>query len=166
MKRHLPDSHSSHPNVTPLIDVVMCLIIFYMLVAKIGVTTGADASINIPVSIIGKDLKDLGNTLTLNVREVSDQPFVTALVDGSQHGAQEVKILDSITGHHPLQEILLKLRYGNDSRPGGNGANTDNDSFKVIIRGDKEMSYRALEPVLLACMNANVKDVNFNTQKP
>ena len=33
---HIPDSHGNHPNVTPLIDIVMCLIIFFMLVAKIG----------------------------------------------------------------------------------------------------------------------------------
>ena len=35
-KHHIPDSHSAHPNVTPLIDIIMCLIIFFMLVAKIG----------------------------------------------------------------------------------------------------------------------------------
>ena len=41
MRRHkMPDAHADHPNVTPLIDVVMCLFIFYMLVAKIGVNTG------------------------------------------------------------------------------------------------------------------------------
>jgi biopolymer transport protein ExbD len=33
----MPAAHATHPNVTPLIDIVMCLIIFYMLVAKIGV---------------------------------------------------------------------------------------------------------------------------------
>ena len=41
-KAHMPDSHTAHPNVTPLIDIVMCLIIFYMLVAKIGVNLGQD----------------------------------------------------------------------------------------------------------------------------
>ena len=41
-KHHMPESHAAHPNVTPLIDVVMCLIIFFMLVAKIGVSTGAE----------------------------------------------------------------------------------------------------------------------------
>ena len=59
-RRPLPPSHGNHPNVTPLIDVVMCLIIFFMLVAKIGVSTGADASISIPASILGQELKDPG----------------------------------------------------------------------------------------------------------
>lgn len=165
-RRGLPESHSTHPNVTPLIDVVMCLIIFFMLVAKIGVTTGADNTIEIPVSVFGKELKDLGNTLTLNVREIADQPFVTGLVDGSSRGPQELKVIDPVTGKRPLREVLQRLRFGNDKKPGGVGANADNDSFKVIIRGDKDMSYKVLEPVLVACMEANVKDVNFNTLKP
>ena len=149
-RRQIPQSHSTHPNVTPLIDVVMCLIIFYMLVAKIGVNTGADPSIAIPASQMGSELKDLGNTLVLNVREVADVPFVTALVDKSTRAPQEVKIVDPVTNTRPLREILKRLR-------------ASNPEFKVIIRGDREMTYKSLEPVLIACMEAQVKDVNFNT---
>ena len=152
-RRGIPESHSTHPNVTPLIDVVMCLIIFYMLVAKIGVNTGADPSIEIPVTKMGNDLKDLGNTLVLNVREVAEMPFVTALVDKSTSTPEEVKIVDPITNTRPLREILKRLR-------------ANNPEFKIIIRGDKDISYKSLEPVLIACMEANVKDVNFNTYKP
>ena len=81
-KRHIPDSHTSHPNVTPLIDIVMCLIIFFMLVAKIGVSTGAEPMADLPASIVGTDIKDMGNTLVLNVYEKpgNDLPQVTALV--------------------------------------------------------------------------------------
>ena len=161
----IPQTHFAHPNVTPLIDVVMCLIIFFMLVAKIGVTTGAE-SINIPASERGIDLKDLGNTLTLNVREVGDQPFITALVDGSSREPRELKLVDPLNPtRHPLRDVLTRLRYGNDMKPGGAGASADNDKFKVIIRGDRDMSYRALEPILETCMEANVDKVDFNTAK-
>src|SRR3954470_14599079 len=88
MRRHgLAESHAAHPNVTPLIDIVMCLIIFFMLVAKIGVTTGAEKEIDIPVSQLGFDIKQIGieSSVVLNIREVAGQPFVTAIVesDGS-----------------------------------------------------------------------------------
>ena len=67
-KAGMPKSHDMHPNVTPLIDIVMCLIIFYMLVAKIGVSTGADTkNIQLPPSLMGIKLTDLGNTVTLNI---------------------------------------------------------------------------------------------------
>src|SRR5438045_3935816 len=133
MRRHgLPESHAAHPNVTPLIDVVMCLIIFFMLVAKIGVSTGADAKIDIPVSILGADLKDPGNALTLNVRAgPTDQPLVTALVDSRSKDPQELKLIEP-GGRRPLYEVLKRLRDGDPKH--GIKANPE---FKVIIRDDK-----------------------------
>ena len=56
MKRKIPESHVSHPNVVPLIDIIMCLIIFFMLVAKIGVNNGEDDSVKIPFGLLGKEL--------------------------------------------------------------------------------------------------------------
>jgi len=50
-------------------------------------------------------------------------------------------------------------------RPGGSGESQDNPEFKVIIRGDQDMGYRFLEPVLIACAEAQVKNVDFNTRK-
>ena len=62
----MPAVHDMHPNVTPLIDIVMCLIIFYMLVAQIGVDVG-DVPMNLPFSQQGIKIEDLGNTVTLNL---------------------------------------------------------------------------------------------------
>jgi biopolymer transport protein ExbD len=160
-RRHIPESHSTHPNVTPLIDVVMCLIIFFMLITKIGVNTGADTHITIPASILGNELKDQGNALTLNVREgPGDQPMVTALVEAGSAEPQEIKLIDTATGSRPLLKLLQKLREGDAAN--NIPANPD---FKIIIRADKEMGYRFLAPVLEQCMLAKVKNVNFNTAK-
>ncbi|HSV13836.1 MAG TPA: biopolymer transporter ExbD [Tepidisphaeraceae bacterium] len=154
-KVHIPETHVAHPNVTPLIDIVMCLIIFYMLVAKIGVTTGAE-KMDIPESIVGTDIKDMGNTLTLNVRPGAiEEPLVTALVKlpGSAISRQsELKLRDPASGQNQLLNTLKMYRQ-------------QNDQFKVIIRGEADMPYRFLEPVLVACADANVRNVNFNTKK-
>src|SRR4051812_13718774 len=79
-KRHMPESHAAHPNVTPLIDVVMCLIIFFMLVAKIGVTTGA-VPMDLPQTVLGKKIEELKGTLTLNVTDPN--PIMTNAADGT-----------------------------------------------------------------------------------
>ncbi len=161
-RRGIPEMKEGNVNVTPLIDIVMCLIIFFMLVAKIGVDTGADRRITIPASLQGLEIKDMGNTLTLNVQPgAGEQPMVTALVEGVQ---QDVKLVDG-TGGKPLLNTLLKFRYGKDLRPGGVNESADNPEFKIIIRGDEEMGYQYLEPVLITCAEANVKNVNFNTRK-
>src|SRR5579862_4233229 len=138
-RRGMPPVQHSSPNVTPLVDIVMCLVIFFMLVAKIGVDTGADQAIDIPESIRGIDLHDLGNMVTLNVVNgptgIADaQPIVTALV-GSQ--MVELKLRQAINGQmmNPLRDTLKHFHEGNND-------------FKVIIRGDKSLTYRFLAPVL------------------
>ena len=161
--RRMPDIREGGVNVTPLIDIVMCLIIFFMLVAKIGVDTGADQRISIPASLQGLDIKDMGNTLTLNVEPGPlDQPMITTLVEGK---IAEVKLVDPATGQKPLLNTLKKFRFGRDLRPGGVNDSQDNPEFKVIIRGDQDMGYKFLEPVLITCAEAQVKNVNFNTRK-
>jgi len=178
--RRMPDIKEGNVNVTPLIDIVMCLIIFFMLVAKIGVTTGAEQDIELPASTLGKEIKDIGagSSIVLNVREVAGQPFVTALVEAdgsvSKTGKPvELKIADPLTGRRPLTEVLRRLRFGRDGRPGGSDENADNEHLSVIIRGDKGvedreprragLTYGSLEPVLRACMEANVRNVDFST---
>ena len=163
MRRGMPEIKEGGVNVTPLIDIVMCLIIFFMLVAKIGVDTGADQRITIPASLQGLEIKDMGNTLTLNVTPgVGDQPMVTALVEGI---VQEVKVFDPVSNQKPLLATLRQWRFGRDLRPGGANQDADNPDFKVIIRGAEEMAYSFIEPVLITCAEARVKNVNFNTRK-
>jgi biopolymer transport protein ExbD len=161
MRKHgMPASHSAHPNVTPLIDIVMCLIIFFMLVAKIGVSTGADQKITIPATIRGTEIKDMGNTLTLNVQPGPlNQPFVTALVKDE---VRELKLVDPTNGVRQLYAQLSHIRNGPDGKL---GTKDDNVDFKVIIRGAEDMPYSILEPVLKTCAEAQVKNVNFNTRR-
>lgn len=149
MRKHgMPEVVEGNVNVTPLIDIIMCLIIFYMLAAKIGVTTGAEA-MDLPSTVQGTKI-ELANTLTLNVRAGAlDQPIVTALVDGEK---QELKLVENVGGKttYPLLDVLKRLR-------------ANSPEFKAIIRAEKDLNYRFLEPILMVCAQADVKNVNFNT---
>jgi biopolymer transport protein ExbD len=162
--RRIPKIAEAGVNVTPLIDVVMCMIVFFMLAAKIGIDTGIDRTINLPTSVVETDIKslDMGNSLTLNIRPgAADQPEVTALLHGH---FQELRLTEPGTDRHPLADSLRYFRYGRDLLPGGWGVNSDNPAFNVIIRGERDMDYKFLEPVLMACAQANVKSVSFQTQ--
>lgn len=169
MRRHgPPDNHAAHPNVTPLIDVMLVLIIFFMLVTRIGVNTGADADIQIPATVLGSDIEDMGNTLLLNVRPPVggvDQPQVSGLIiqPGAEPAMQELKLLDPVTGKRQLTEVLRFYRYGRDLKPGGDGDATDNDQFKVILRVEQDLSYRYLQPLLEANTEAGVTGVAYET---
>ncbi len=150
----MPEMKEGGVNVTPLIDIVMCLIIFFMLVAKIGVTDGSDKSIDIPASTWGKELKDHGNMLTLNVRQRDEagDPLITGLVEGAT-GGKPIEIQLQQGNRFPLREILKKMSKANDK-------------FGIIIRAEKEATYQTIVPVLTTCMEAGVKNINLNTAKP
>jgi biopolymer transport protein ExbD len=161
----MPPIREGGVNVTPLIDIVMCLIIFFMLVAKIGVDTGADRNIDIPTSILGTDIKDMGNTLVLNVVNgpsgVADaQPIVTALVKGQM---QELKLRD-YSGGKTQDQLLNTLKLFREGDPSRNVQ--PNPDFKVVIRGDKSLTFRFLAPVLADCNGAHVKTFAFDTKQP
>ena len=152
MKSHkMPDMKEGGVNVTPLIDIVMCLIIFFMLVAKIGVSTGAE-QMEIPQTVWGLKIDDLGNTLLLNVRRgAGDEPGITALVNEKQQQIRLSQMGASGKMETPLVDVLTKLR-------------NRNEAFSIIIRAEKDLPYRDLELVLMAASQANVKNVNFNTK--
>jgi biopolymer transport protein ExbD len=161
-KKGMPESHATHPNVVPLIDIIMCLIVFFMLAAKIGVSKGEDQKITIPQTIRGAKL-ELSGSLIVNVKKPAlggMAPDVTAMVGGA---VTELKI-DAGGGKNQLYETLRFLRYGEDGKPGGSGKNADNEKFKLIIRADEDLDYRFLEPVLLAAANAGVVDMAYQTK--
>jgi biopolymer transport protein ExbD len=157
-KHHIPDSHTAHPNVTPLIDIIMCLIIFFMLVARIGVTTGAQ-KIDIPSSAIGSKIKDMGNTLTLNIpdelRRDIDVPVVTAFISppgGGEKALTNLSMQDPVTGQNQVLNVLKMYK-------------SQNENFKVIIRARADLDWRYIAPVLDVCNEAGVRSINFNTKK-
>lgn len=163
MRKKMPESHGNHVNVVPMVDVIMCLIIFYMLAAKIGVDEGQDEKIEIPYASWSKEIKDMGNSLLINVSEdpITKLPLVTAKVELDK--PREPLILEGGGTGRRLAEVLRRLRFGDDMQPGGKGTNADNDDLKLVIRGDRDMTFAVLQRVLMAAAEARIKTLNFQT---
>ena len=156
MRKHsMPDMKEGGVNVTPLIDVVMCLIIFFMLVAKIGVSSGIDDSIDAPRTYLGVKSIDLGNALALNLHDKAgtDEPMI--LVDLKGERQKELKLQETRGGKqvHPLQEVLKDLKKDRGEK------------FNVIINAEKGMRYAQIQLVLQECAVAGVSNLHFATKK-
>jgi biopolymer transport protein ExbD len=153
MKKHsMPEMKEGGVNVTPLIDIVMCLIIFFMLVAKIGVTRGDLKSVELPKTMLGKELKDFSNTLTLNVLPTQlEEPQVSVMVDNV---VKDVKLTENVgaTLDHPLLRLLKEFK-------------ATHPDAKIIIRADKELPYSQLEMVLLDCAEAELSNLMYETKE-
>lgn len=167
-RRHLQEPYAAHPNVVPLIDVMLCIIVFYMLAARIGVDSGADQTITVPVTLLGTELEKIGtNNIIVNVREQLGEPAVTAMVENGSGvqmfsvGSQKARY----AGYNrvaPLKDALQALRIGRDGRE---GTADDRPDLGVIVRGDGEMSYKSFMPVMVAIADAGVRNVSHNTKK-
>ncbi len=148
-KHHMPDMKESGVNVTPLIDVIMCLIIFFMLATKIGVSRGELKALELPKTFQGSVIKDFGNTLTLNIVPTNlDEPQITTMVNGSP---KDIHMSE-------LEAILTEYRKTHSDKAG---------TFigSIIIRADRELAYKQLEVVLLACSNATISNIAYETGK-
>ena len=174
-KHSMPQIKEGSVNVTPLIDVVMCLIIFFMLVAKIGISSGIDGSIRAPETYLGVKITDMGNVLALNLYKTG-APAPQIVVDLKGLPKQELKIQDG--NKFPLREVLKELKKERG------------ELFKVVINGGKvvkprldangaaiigadgtpvtdttDLDYEQVSLVLQECAMAGVSNINFATKR-
>jgi biopolymer transport protein ExbD len=177
-KHTMPDVKEGGVNVTPLIDVVMVLIVFFMLVAKVGVTTGA-IKMELPETILGKKMEELKGTLFLNVldprierdpnglplRDAAGrvkriqmaglyEPLVTGLVDQDDREPKEIKLYKKGPAGENVDYPLRRLL---------DAAHKRDPNFSVTIRAEKDLEYGMMQHVLVECANAGIKNINYGT---
>jgi len=117
-------------NVTPLIDVVMVLIIFYLIVGKLAAER--QGHVQLPSSAVGVQA------------ETHDPVIVT--IEAPAPGAATPQVL--VNGHTVPEgslESVLRTRVAAD--PG---------STIVQIRADRHLPYSDVAPVIKACRDAGL----------
>jgi len=120
-------------NVTPMIDVVMCLIVFYLMVGQLAMDRRS--SIVVAETLTGIEHQDLADAVVIGV-----------LMDGGLTLNGESIEIDRIGG-----EVS-----GMVARQGANFGG-------VRVRADEEAGFGAVRPVLRALQEAGVGGVEFVT---
>ncbi len=148
-RRGITPMQSEHVNVTPLIDVVMCLIIFFLLVGHIAKKAEVKG-VRIPSTKHGKDLVGKSGQLIINL--VPRPPLVV----GQQRSPKVV-----IWGERVSYDLLPgKLReYVNDYK-------RTHTVVKLVIRADKSIQYKYIAPVLIDCASVGISSIHFMTRRP
>ena len=135
----LPVSHAGKINVTPLIDVVMCLIIFYLLVGRLAMDR--QAGVKLPGSAVGADVP-YASSLIINVLTGEGDASAGVMIDG--------RTVDPAV----LRERLT-LHAG--AEPGS--------APLVQIRADRRLPYSSVSPILAACREAGLTSVLLTTHR-
>jgi biopolymer transport protein ExbD len=125
--------------VTPLIDVVMCLIIFYLLVGRLAMDR--QAGVKLPRSAVGAEVPH-ANSLIINVLKGEGDAAAGVMIDGRTVDAAVLR-----------ERLMLHA-----------GAKPDAAAL-VQIRADRRLAYSSVSPILAACREAGLKSVLLTTHR-
>src|SRR5262245_4152964 len=133
-------------NATPLIDVVMCLIIFFLIVGKLSADRSQQGKL--PETRHGETVK-ASDPMVVDIGRPEAPAGGAAWLAGVGKGL--------VVGH----EVA-----GAKSRAASVGDRIlDRPATAVEIRADRDLPYAAVEPVLRACGRAGAKSVRLATEK-
>jgi biopolymer transport protein ExbD len=149
LRRTSGNQHGFHGiNATPLIDVVMCLIIFFLLVGKLAVDQGG--GVVLPKSGAGKT-DPAENMLTVNIAPAPGEGM-PAGVDPWAPGATAT-VLGQFVPNAGAMEALVREKLRSDP------------TAVVQIRAHRELPFGAVEPVIRACGRGGATTIRLVTEK-
>ena len=134
-------------NATPLIDVVMCLIIFFLIVGKLATDRGW--RVNLPDSGVGREETNK-NVLIVTVARIPEG--VTPTPGWGPLGVV-VQLDGDETSDSKALETLVRGKIMAQS------------GLSVQVRADRELPFGAVEPVLRALGQAGAKSVRLATER-
>ena len=143
--RGIKPMQDMHINVTPLIDIVMCLIIFFLLVGHIAKQASVKG-VRIPLAANGKGMTGRSNELIVNV----------VPQHSSMAGVQrrpKIWVWGQQVPQANLGEMLRAYKH-------------KNHNLKLVLRADKSIHYRYIAPILEACAAAGIDSVHFMARRP
>jgi biopolymer transport protein ExbD len=145
-RKGLEPMHDEHVNVTPLIDVIMCLIIFFLCCSTLAKSEAND-QVQIPRAKLGQQMPEQRGRLLINLL-----PRVR-MADGTVNPGDEPEVI--IRGQPiALADLTTYLRKEKQETP----------DIKIILRADEQLTYNWISPVLISCVQANITSVNFSTR--
>ncbi len=127
-------------NLAPMVDVMMCLLIFFMLATKM--VERENSHIDLPVAKAAKDAEKqaLGNRFVVNIRD--------ATLEGGE-GATYLIREEAVS----LRNVLDRLKIESGLDPGVN----------CIIRAERDLPYKYIQAVMIGCAGANIRKITFST---
>ncbi len=177
MRRYAPrPTRFDAINVTPLIDVVMCLIIFFLIVGKLATIQGP--AVNLPASAQGRPDEQRSVIIVVG-RDSGVQPGAIEISSGTPAAngeasatpaAAPLRIRIAIDGEPIASEAALAKAI--NERADALHAELirttpelPRNQVPVQVRADRDLAYAGIVPVLRACKGAGLIAVRLVTER-
>lgn len=124
-------------NMTPMIDVVFLLIIFFLVSSHLA-RQETQVEVDLPDAASG-DRPEEEDVRRLIVNVISENEI--------------------LMGSQPIEPARLETLLGHENQRSAESTNPR--PLEVRIRTDRTVPYRAVEPILLACARSGIWNVKF-----
>ena len=145
-------------NLAPMVDVMMCLIIFFLLTSEMVDAENQPLQLAFAVAAQEVERAELGTRVTINVR-----PART----GNPNEAEFV-VVDFVMddkGAHIRERTLQPADLNRYLQARADRAKKNGDELRCVIRADKQVMYQHVEVVLRGCGLAKIAKIVFSTNK-
>jgi biopolymer transport protein ExbD len=150
-RRGMEPMHDEHVNVTPLIDVMLCLLIFFLLCGQMA-KEEMSRKVSIPVAENGQAIEEQQGRLVISLVPPARVGEGGEATPSNPDEQPEIWIRGRRVPAGELQAYLRRER-------------AETPDVKVMLRADEAVTYNWISPVLVACAAADIQSVNFATQK-
>lgn len=161
---HGPEANAASPNLTPLLDVVMQLLMFFMISVNF-VNEQVSGDVNLPVSSSAIPIdKTEGDVFFLNIK-----PFRLTDYEKKENDIREYVASNFQTNEPTIHLVgekfprkigelsgLLREKYRDVSK-----ANDDKVNTTIIIRADEKCKYAEVYRVLSMCKDAGFRQMKI-----
>lgn len=139
-------------NVTPLIDVVMCLIVFFLIVGKLASERGV--AVPLPKAASGREETNT-NLLVITIARSGEAPAAGRIPPGAPFNALGVMV-----------QVDGKVVADTKALEGAVFARiNEQPQTSVQVRGDESLLFGVVEQILRAAGQAGAKSVRFAAEK-
>lgn len=136
--RRPPGTTSMELNLAPMVDVMMCLLIFFMVATKM--VQQETSKIDLPTARAARELDAslLADRLVINIR-AADDPAAPPTYLIREHALDGAQVIEQIRRESTL-----------------------NPRLNCVLRADKSVAYRFVENVLAGCLASGVQNIAFS----
>lgn len=154
MRFEPPASTAMTLNLAPMVDVMMCLIIFFLLGSRF--VDAQHKALELPVAVAAHDVdrSELGPRIVINVRPREDDDFLADYLVTDFDGQQ---IIERILTRDDIDDYVARR-----ARMSG----VPVEELRCVIRADQQVRYRHVEAVLRACGLAKIRNIVFSARHP
>ena len=140
-------------NLAPMVDVMMCLIIFFLLASKL--VDAEHYPVDLPWAVAAQEVEsqELGARVTINVRKAS----------GDDDRAEYVVV--DWDGENIVERVLAPENIESLLRARATRAVAANQEIRCVVRADRDVQYQHVETVLRACGLTKISNIVFSANQ-